>query len=262
MFYFQTKNCDICRRIKGSSARRPPILSRKFPVSVSVKGEWVSQRCETRPNGVFLTRHLSFLSTRSWQGLYEFYRDPLCIQPHYSIAVKGTYENTGRSTVVSSASDYTFKTTRMKVKLQDFQMVNFMNSYGGSGCGKAGGWKLGVTQDVTGTDGCTTLGVELPHVEFEIMKTEYDVRKSYLYVGQRPSNFASLSYSRNRPTSFQNALVRCGTNNEIMDEITPVFETYAAQISSERVLHVITGTSSNIVASYSMILFASLVVLL
>lgn len=215
----------------------------------------MSQRCETRPNGIFLSRHLSFLSTRSWQGLYEFYRDPLCVQPHYNIAVKGTYEKTGSSAIISSASEYTFKTTRMKVTLQDFQMVNFMNSYGGDKCGKAGGWKLGVTQDVTGTDGCITLGVELPHIEYELMKTEYDAMESFLYVGQRPSNYVSLSYAKNRPTSFQNALIRCGTNNEIVDEITPVFEAYAAQSSSDSFVQEFTGTStsSSIAASASLI---------
>lgn len=183
------------------------------------------------------------------------------MQPHYSVAVKGTYEKTGSSPFIPSASEYTFKLTRMKVTLQDFQMVNFMNSYGGNRCGKAGGWKLGVTQDVTGTDGCVTLGVELPHVEFELMKTEYSARKSYLYVGQRPSNFVSLSFAENRPTSFQNALVRCGTNNEIVDEITPVFEAYVAQSSSDSFVQEYTGTSTSnsIVASTSMILISLIV---
>lgn len=244
----------MCRILSEASPKQPATLPRKTLASVEVKGEWVSQRCETRPNGIFLTRHLSFLSSRSWQGLYEFYKDARCSQPHYSIAVKGSYVKTGSSAVIPSASEYTFKTSRMKVTLQDFQMVNLMNSYAGNGCGKAGSWRIGITQDVTGTDGCVTLGVSLPHVEYETMKTEYEYRNSYLYIGQRPSNFVSLSLVENRPTSFQNALVRCGTNNEIVDEITPVFEQYSALSSSDQMVQVFTGKSKSSFAAASFVL--------
>lgn len=248
LFLFQTKDCEVCRLVRESSSRNPPLLPQRKLPNVKVIGEWVSQRCETRPNGVFLTRHLSFLSRRSWEGLFEFYRDPLCSQPHYSIAVKGTYVTTGSSSILTSAFEYMFKTLRMKITLHDFQMVNLMNSYDGNRCGRAGHWKIGVTQDVSDTDGCIILGVELPHVEFELMKTEYEDRHSYLYVGQRPSNFVSLSLAKNRPTSFQNALVKCGTNNDIVDDITPVFEQYSAWSSSDSLIQEFTGSSNGGVA--------------
>lgn len=241
----KTNDCEVCRIITESNPRQPPILYRRALNTIRLSGEWVSQRCETRPNGQFLTRHLSFLSEKSWQGIYTFYRDPLCSQARYSIAVKGTFEKTGKSVKIPSAYEYSFKTSRLKVTLEDFQMVNYMNHYAGSGCGKAGGWKIGVTQDVTGTDGCVSLGLRLPHVEYEIIKTEYDSRKSYLYNGQRPNNFVALSVSKNRPTSFQNALVKCGANNDVVDEITPLFEQYSAYSSSDNLVRINTGSSGS-----------------
>ncbi|KAH3710934.1 hypothetical protein DPMN_070431 [Dreissena polymorpha] len=82
-------------------------------------------------------------------------------------------------------------------------MLVFMNSYFGSKCGDAGSWKLGVTQDVTSTDGCVLLGITLSHVEHQLVKTEFANSKSYLYTGQRPSDFVSMAISKNRPTSFK-----------------------------------------------------------
>ena len=92
-------------------------------------------------------------------------------------------------------------------------MVQYLNSYSGKGCGKANAWKLGVTQDVTSTRGCVTLGIQLPNTEYDIMKSETQNGVSYLYIGQRPSDFSSMSVRRNMPTSFQTPLIKCGNDH-------------------------------------------------
>ncbi|KAH3710939.1 protein APCDD1-like [Dreissena polymorpha] len=238
------QGCDVCRMISQASHRHPPVLPRRQHSAVALPGEWISQRCETRPNGQFLTRHLSFLGWRSFQGMYEFFRDPLCKESSYSIAIKGTYARTGASAAIPSASEFVFKTTKLKITPNDYQMLMFMNSYSGSKCGDAGSWKLGVTQDVTSTDGCVLLGITLPHVEHEIVKTEYDNSKSYLYTGQRPSDFVSMAISKNRPTSFQMPMIKCGGDNLIVEEVLPLFEQYSGNINSDSAVVEITGNSS------------------
>ena len=182
-------------------------------------GNWVSEKCESRPNGQYLTRHLTFLSSGSgWEGVYEFYRDALCTERHFKIDVKGTYIREGQSKVIPSAANYFFTTLRLKITPLDFQMTDYLNSYDGKKCGKSKTWKIGQTQDVTDTKGCYTLGISLPNMEYELLKTEYDNRHSYLFVGLRPSDFASMEIEENRPTSFQRPLIKCGATNEAVPE--------------------------------------------
>lgn len=218
----KTASCDICTQIANSSQWQPPILHGGHVTSSDVTGDWVSRRCETRPNGQYLTRSLTFLpGGRSWFGVYDFFKDPLCREPNFSIDVKGDYFRGLKSRVIPSANNYVFRTTRLKVTARDFQMVQYLNSYGEKGCGKAKAWKIGVTQDVTSTRGCVTLGIELPNIEYEIMKSETQNGISYLYIGQRPSDYASLSVRKNRPTSFQSPMIKCGSDHQDYDTSNP-----------------------------------------
>lgn len=194
--------------------------------------------------------------------MYDFYRDEECNDASFSIAVKGSYSSTGNSIVIPTAREYTFNTTHLKVTVKNYNMLLYMNSYAGIKCGDSGKWKLGQTQDVTSTQGCLLLGISLPHVEFELMKTEYDNRQSLLYVGQRPSDFVPLSVLENRPTSFQAPLVRCGASNEIFDEISPVFEQYSAHSLSDSLDISVTGTSHRISATFVVISLSFLAFLL
>lgn len=221
----KTRDCKVCRILANATHAKPPRLDVNETIQVGLSGEWVSHRCETRPNGQYLTRYLSFLMDgKSWQGVYEFYRDPMCSEPRFKLEVKGTYMKGRRSNKIQSAYEYVFKTSRLKVTALDFQTVGFLNSYYGDQCGVSGTWKIGVTQDVTRTNGCVTLGITLPNIEYELLKTEYHDRNSFLYVGQRPSDFVSLSNSKNRPTSFQSSLVKCGAKNDVSIDLKPVFD--------------------------------------
>lgn len=206
----KTKDCATCATIANSNQWQPPTLHSSHVTSTNVVGDWVSIRCEARPNGQYLTRSLTFLSdNRSWSGVYEFYKDPLCREPSFSLDLKGNLFQEQRSGVVPSVNDYVFRTTKLKVTARDFQMVQYLNSYQGNGCGKSKKWKIGVTQDVTASNGCVTLGIQLPNIEYEIMKTESIKDKTFLFVGQRPSDFVTMSVRKNRPTSFQSPLVKC-----------------------------------------------------
>lgn len=208
---FQTAGCSVCRLIANSNSSHPPSLAIRRSRDVRLEGEWVSQSCETRPNGQYLTRHLSFMNDgKSWQGTYEFHRDPLCLDPSYTISVKGMYYAEKQSEVINSAYNYVFKTSRLKIMPQDFQMVSYLNSYQGDKCGKPGAWSIGEIRDVTGTGGCYTLGITLPNTEYELIKKEVRDQQKFLYVGQRPSDHVSLSTPKYRPTSFQRPLVKCG----------------------------------------------------
>ena len=160
--------------------------------------------------------------------MYDFYKDPLCQDPNFSLDVKGNYVRGHKAHKLHSTNKFVFRTTRLKVTPRNFQTVQYLNTYSGSGCGKANAWKLGVIQDVTDTNGCATLGIHLPNVEYDIIKSETRKGVSYLYVGQRPSDFASMSVRKNLPTSFQTPLIKCGNDFSDGDllELTPNLTMY------------------------------------
>lgn len=188
----------------------PPILKDKFGTILDLVGDWVSTRCETRPNGMFLTRYLTFGDDkRTWQGHYAFYRDPHCHQPTFALNAKGLYVDRRKSSLIQGAVEYDFKLTSVKITPKDVTTVEFLNA--SIGCGKFGSWRRNVEQDVTSTNGCHSLDIKLPETEYELMKMDMSHGKLHLFIGQRPSDGASLRTIKRRPTSFQEPLAKCDT---------------------------------------------------
>ncbi|GFR81975.1 adenomatosis polyposis coli down-regulated 1, partial [Elysia marginata] len=207
----RTPGCGVCSRIASSSLQYPPRLSIRAGTLLSLEGEWVSTRCESRQYGMFLTRRLHFLSDgSSWQGQYDYYHDALCKHPSFSLNAKGSYSGGSDSKLIPRAKDYSFRVTRLKVTPHDERTAESMNHYSGNGCGKAHAWKAGKEQDVTWTGGCVTLGIRLPNMERDIMRMDVMHRKLLLYVGQRlVDRKPGTAYQMERPTAFQEPLVKC-----------------------------------------------------
>ncbi|KAL3859597.1 hypothetical protein ACJMK2_009811, partial [Sinanodonta woodiana] len=207
----ETEGCQVCGTIANSNDFLPPVLHQHGEQSDFMSGQWVSERCETRQNGQFLTRMLTFLRDgKSWQCQYDFYNDPLCRDSSFTIYGKGHYLKERKSPHIPSATEFIFRTTNLKIEPKDVWILQYLNTYEGTQCGKPKSWKLGVEQDVTFTGGCITLGIQLPNIEYEIIKEEYLNGKEILFVGQKPSDGESTQNRKNRPTSFQSPLVKCG----------------------------------------------------
>ena len=208
--FIQTEGCGVCSRVANSNDYYPPELRTHHGSIMTLQGEWVSTRCESRQRGMFLTRWLSFLSDeKSWQGRYDYYQDPLCMEASFTLFAKGSYAGGKPSSLIPNAKDYSFKVTRLKITPKDAKVTEHLNYYSGPECGKAKTWRLGVEQDVTFTNGCVTLGIQLPNIEQEILKMEVVHRKLHLYVGQRFTDEPVRRFRDKRPTSFQEPLVKC-----------------------------------------------------
>ncbi|XP_006783509.1 protein APCDD1-like [Neolamprologus brichardi] len=106
---------------------------------------------------------------------------------------------------------YTFHPNRHFQALQHYYTdTKLLNSTKPGKCGRATGWEVGVEQDLTPTDGCTVLGIKLPHKEYELFKIELDHRKHpLLFIGERPTDGSSPDRPLRRPTSFQAPMVLC-----------------------------------------------------
>ena len=209
-FFFQTFGCAVCRIVANSDDYYPPTLTRRPHHQVALAGEWFSERCEVRPNAIFVTRRLLFSNNnRSWEGYYHHYADALCRKPIFAIYARGTYVKGSPSQAVQHAHNYDFKVVQLKLRADHQGIADTLNRPGVK-CGIAGKWSLDVEQDLSITKGCRPLGLRVPHVEYELMKVEKDHHRHKLYIGQRPSDGKSPTTPDERPTSFQPPLVKCG----------------------------------------------------
>lgn len=203
--------CPVCALVYRSSEQRPPVLLHNPTVRLSLSGRWVSQRCETRPTVLFLTREFTFNpSQHAWEGLYRHYSDSTCSQPTFILRAVGHYAEGNPSAKLSGASEFVFKVTQVKVTALDKPTVKLLNSTRPGKCGKAGRWEVGMEQDLTPTNGCTVLGIKLPHKEYELFKMELDHKKHpLLFNGERPTDGSNPDRPLRRPTSFQAPMVLC-----------------------------------------------------
>lgn len=161
----------------------------------ALAGHWVSPSCEAYPgaNGQtsYLRRDFTMTAT-TWSLKLTIYGDSGCTAPLFDAQIDGPYQVGAASSQVAGAYEAEFGASTNVWTLRADAMVDVLN---GAGCG-AGGWQVGVPQDVTAT-GC----IGVAHKKAECPQ-EYDLVKvdgSSLYLGQR---LTDLCTPERRPTAL------------------------------------------------------------
>ncbi|VEN47652.1 unnamed protein product [Callosobruchus maculatus] len=191
-----------------TDSKTPPHLLEKPPLPPYIWGEWTSTRCEVRPMGLYLTRRFSFYSEdKTWIGDHEFYSDPYCKIPKFTVTAAGHYSLKGPSKSIKGASNIDFHIEKATLTVLDQKMIYNMRLPGL--CGQ-GTWQVGVAQDLSVTKGCPQLGIILPSVQYDIIKIEMDYKgQCLLFLGQVETDTLHSSTDQ-RPSAFQLPLVKCG----------------------------------------------------
>lgn len=173
---------------------------------------------------MFVTRHLVFHEiNKTWEGYYHHFSDALCREPLFTVYASGNYHVGIMSPVTRDAYHFDFKVLEAKVTPKTEALINTLEK-SAQPCGNKEPWKIGREEQVSDVHGCPALGIQIPHVEYELVRLSFDHHKILLFLGQRRSDGSAPAQPEDRPTSFQAPLVRC--QNDLRNEDETQYREY------------------------------------
>ncbi|PAA57124.1 hypothetical protein BOX15_Mlig008578g1 [Macrostomum lignano] len=221
------QDCSNCQLLSRASLRQPPALPWRalMTLSGSPLGEWISVRCESRPQSNYLIRRLRFLpasnssaSSSRWVGEYHHFHDPLCGRPYFSVTAYGRVTAKSRDSLLPATRQFEFRIVGLAITPRDSRSLDQLTAYDGFGCGRRSDWRLNQAQDVTSTNGCDHFRLQVPTTSEQVMMEELlSGGRALLWVGAIPNSLSGGGGGidsrgvpeRHLPTSFQSPLIRC-----------------------------------------------------
>lgn len=200
-------HCHVCSAVSTANEKSPPYLMTKVTLPLHLSGEWVSLSCEQRPMHLYLTRHFRFYTgDHTWIVEYKFFYDSICTGSSFSVTAAGHYKIGKSDQHVSGGTEVDFHVERASLTVFDLRMIeNLKQDYD---CG-SGEWRLGVPREMSSTNGCPTLGLVVPSIEYELLRLEVDFHGSWLlYMGQADTE-GKRRGAKERPTAYQPPLIQC-----------------------------------------------------
>lgn len=180
------------------TARMPQQTSPNFA------GVWISEQCEQRPGGPFAKRRF-LLINNTFSMRVTAYNDAKCSIPSLTMRVEGTFSLFGDSYAAPGVYPINLMWKQVFLRPEVTQSAEFLNSSWPGLCGSLQ-WSVGGEQDVTPTNGCRLLAIDLRQAitEFDIV----GVSGNHLYMGLRPADGGQIYSPVRRPTVFSVPLVK------------------------------------------------------
>lgn len=206
-------NCKVCKKLETATSAEKIVL-KKPSRSSPVEDTWTSLSCQV-VTGTFMSRYLKFSQPdkqgrRFWNLIYYFYLDSSCKVLSYKISAQGTYSNPVKSKIIAGAHDVAFNLTDTEITPYEMLIVELLQAEPEGTCGVSAKWKTGITQSVKDTKGCRIFRVDIPSMEYDVLKTvKNDDGGIDLYTGQSSTDNLVPNSPKRRPTSFQLPLRRC-----------------------------------------------------
>ncbi|KAL1129334.1 hypothetical protein AAG570_013863 [Ranatra chinensis] len=150
-----------------------------------------------------------FISGSSWHAEYRFYSDPTCQTGTLTAAAEGHLRPAKISSPprVHGATDFDFMVERAFLTLFDPGLVQSLQD--DRRCGPPGIWQVGVTRDVTPSQGCAPLGITVPSVEYELVRVETEPSSGHTVLMLGHTDGPKKAAAKRRPTAFQPPLLQC-----------------------------------------------------
>lgn len=175
---------------------QPPLFS----------GIWSSTECEPWPGRPFARRELT-LTGEAYRLDVTSFNDDRCTIPTLRTRYEGRFVARRPSPLIPEAWEVEFAIQRVLLTPYVLNTADFLNSALPGTCG-AERWFVGIEQDLTATNGCALIGLNL-----RARPVEYDiatVQGNRLFLGQRPPDGNLLFAPERRPTTFGLPLLRTG----------------------------------------------------
>lgn len=209
-----SSKCKVCRALESAKAEQIIRIS-KPEQSWKFEDEWTSPTCQA-VSETFMSQFLTFYplesnGKREWNLVYYFFLDSACKVASYRISAKGTYTAPKKSSKISGTFEVAFNLTYAEITPYETLIVELLKAEPEGTCGISSKWHVGYTQSVKSTRGCRMFRINIPSIEYDILKAMKNIDGSTeLYTGQNPTDNAAPNLPSKRPTSFQLPLRRCG----------------------------------------------------
>lgn len=202
-------NCEVCQLMsKINNPDNPPVLS--LPKEGrSFSGSWVSKTCEATDDKTFESKYYNFdyslkrNDKRVFTAQHNYFSNADCKVKKFNLKFGGDFGNDTVHKKVAGVYEIKLYFKWITLTIYEKATLSLVRN-GGSSCGDSDEWRIGVEQNLTESNGCKSLGFEIP----SSLKAIFRVSKT------RASQDLYLSFIEEGGTFFTSNLVSCNKATE------------------------------------------------
>ena len=171
-------NCEACQSIHSNANQIPRLPNVQF--QKELEGNWVTEVCVAQDDQSFVSKyyHFSGIYPNKNYGEVKIYQsyftDADCQNRKLDLKTGGIYSRLVENSDIKDVMDVNLKLTWLALAGFDDSTLRRMKS--GESCGESGKWQFGVEQNVTSTNGCDELNINIPTTKYlktRIYSTKY-----------------------------------------------------------------------------------------